>query len=811
MEPRLLPWTGRLGWIAGWSLVVGPLLCLRIALAQEPLTGSLGAHDPSTMILCEGRYYVFTTGHGIPIKVSTNKFHWSSAGTVFPVNRAPAWTTNAVPLFDGTFWAPDIVQVQGRYLLYYSVSSWGSQVSAIGLASSRTLDPARPDYGWTDHGPVIQSRLGDPYNCIDPSVFLDEDGRLWLVFGSYWQGIYIVELDPRTGMRLQPQAAPVRLAWNDQIEAAHLMKRGAYYYLFVNWGTCCAGIDSTYQIRVGRSLSPTGPFRDRQGVNLIQRGGARFLESTGRFVGPGHAGIYREDGQDWLTFHYYDGLDRGIAKLGLARLEWTSDGWPVTTLDWSAFYSLEQDARDQGRLYDGILTNGARIEPVPGRGRAVRFPGSGGHGILPTAVANARTVALWALWDGGPSWQRFFDFGNGTDRYFLLTPRADNGRLRCALTTGGPSGEIRLDAPFAFPTGTWAHVAVTFEEQRAVLYFNAVPVAIRSNVALVPWQVQARSNYLGLSQWPDPPYRGWIDSLRVYGRALTPEEIRRLAWAPPALAHWYNFTAGTRDQIGTAHPRAIVGTRLTAEGLELPGTSQSFVELPGGLITASQPVSLECFARFGTNAPGARLFEFGDVQGGLPVRFVQFFPRTGSGTARLSFNYSGTGLNLDVGPALDGESVHLVCVLDPMAGEVVVYTNGQPARTYQGVVPSLLGVGTGRAYLGRSLLGDAPPLQAVLQDFRVYAGRLTEEEVRANALAGAGQTGLAVSVSIDRQPAGLRFRWPSYALDFQLESTGSLEGPVFWTRLPHAPLLRDGFWEMTVPLPEPPRFYRVGR
>lgn len=763
------------------------------------------------MILCEGRYYVFTTGRGIPIKVSTNKLHWSSAGTVFPVNRAPAWTTNAVPLFDGTFWAPDIVHVNGRYLLYYSVSSWGSQVSAIGLASSPTLDSSRPDYGWTDHGPVIQSGVGDPYNCIDPSVLLDENGRLWLAFGSYWQGIYVVELDPQTGLRAQPQTSPVRVAWNDQIEAAHLYRRGGYYYLFVNWGTCCAGVDSTYQIRVGRSVSPTGPFRDRNGVSLVQRGGEVFLESTGRFVGPGHAGVYREGDQYWVTFHYYDGLDQGTPKLGMARLDWTEDGWPVAGLDWSAFYSFETDARDQGRLYDGTLYNGARVEPVSGRGRGVRLSGTGAYVGLPASVANARTVAFWARWDGGGTWQRFLDFGDGTSRYFLLTPRADNGRFRCALTTSGPGGEIRLDAPFAFPTGSWAHVAVTFEPQRAVLYLNAAPVAVRSNLNLVPWQIQARSNYLGLSQWPDPPYQGWLDSVRIYGRALTPVEIRRLAWVHPGLAHWYDFASGLRDQVGTAHPRSVTGVEATAEGLDFNGAVGSHLELPGGLITVSYPVTLECFVRFGTNEPGARLFELGDVQAGGPARFVSFTPRTASDTARLTFNYSGAGVNLDIGPALDGQAVHLVWVLDPTQGRVTVYTNGVRARLYEGVVPSLLGVGSGRAYLGRSLVGDSPPLRALIQDFRVYAGALSEEDVRANSLAGSGGAGLAVSLVVEPVGPGVRIRWPSYALGFQLEITDRLGDPARWTQVPSAAALRDDFWELILPWTSEPRFHRLRR
>ena len=296
------------------------------AATLPPLSGELQIHDPSTITKCGDSYWAFGTGTGVSSRVSRDLVKWTEGPRVFA--QAPAWTTEVNPRNFGKFWAPDLVHSQGQYLLYYSVSSWGSRESAIGLARSPTLDPKARDYGWRDAGIVVRTSNGDNHNAIDPSVLLDRDDRLWLAFGSYWSGIKLVELNAKTGLCLTTNPPIYSLAWNGSIEAACLHQRGDKYYLLVNWGQCCRGTNSTYEIRMGRSAGVTGPYLDRDGKDMLQGGGSLLLATSGHRIGPGHAGILTVDGQDFLSYHFYNARSRGRAMLEIAPLKWSPDGWP---------------------------------------------------------------------------------------------------------------------------------------------------------------------------------------------------------------------------------------------------------------------------------------------------------------------------------------------------------------------------------------------------------------------------------------------------------------------------------------------------
>jgi len=291
-------------------------------------------HDPSQVLKEDGRYYFFSTGRGISLVQEQPDARWLPIASAFERENLPAWHQELVPANRGYLWAPDLLRIGETYFLYYSVSSFGKQRSAIGLLTGKTLNPKSPQWKWEDQGPIITSDQNSPFNAIDPAIFRDDDGSLWMTWGSFWNGLYLAELHPETGKLLHPQKDHTQIAWAPKIEAPFLHRQEKYYYLFVNHGLCCRGLQSTYEIRVGRSQSITGPYLDQEGKDLREAGGTILLESHGNEIGPGHASILRRNDQEFLCYHYYSKNHRGASRFSLRPLVW-KNGWPWVNLEGS--------------------------------------------------------------------------------------------------------------------------------------------------------------------------------------------------------------------------------------------------------------------------------------------------------------------------------------------------------------------------------------------------------------------------------------------------------------------------------------------
>lgn len=301
-------------------------------------------HDP-VMIKEGDSYHLFCTGRGVAHWSSTDMKNWKQEKPVF--ETAPQWAVDAVPGYRGHTWAPDISYHNGLYYLYYSVSAFGKNTSCIGVATNKTLDPASPDYKWTDHGKVIQSVPGrDMWNAIDPNLVFDDDGQPWLAFGSFWSGMKLVKMAPNLLSVAEPQvwhtiSKRERSFKTDDydpgegaVEAPFIFKKNGYYYLFVSFDYCCRGKDSTYKIVVGRSDKVQGPYLDKEGVRMDHGGGSLVLEGNANWHGVGHNSAYTFDGKDYLVFHGYDASDeRGRSKLIIAEISWDANGWPVVSLE----------------------------------------------------------------------------------------------------------------------------------------------------------------------------------------------------------------------------------------------------------------------------------------------------------------------------------------------------------------------------------------------------------------------------------------------------------------------------------------------
>ncbi|GAO43869.1 endo-1,5-alpha-L-arabinanase [Flavihumibacter petaseus NBRC 106054] len=300
-----------------------------------------GIHDP-VIIREKGYWYVFGTGRGITVMRSADRRNWKRLPPVF--DQPPGWAVKAVSGFKGHIWAPDIAYVRGHYYLFYAVSAFGKNTSCIGVASNKTLDPDSKEYHWLDHGKVIESVPGrDMWNAIDPNLILDEKGTPWLSFGSFWNGIKMVQLDSSLTQPATPQqwytlaarsrnpVLPDSVAGDAAIEAPFIFHHNNYYYLFVSFDYCCRGVKSTYKVVVGRSKSIIGPYLDRDGVPMTLGGGTLVREGDANWMGIGHNAVFSDDGNDYLLYHGYDAHDNGKSKLWQEKIRWRDD-WPEAVI-----------------------------------------------------------------------------------------------------------------------------------------------------------------------------------------------------------------------------------------------------------------------------------------------------------------------------------------------------------------------------------------------------------------------------------------------------------------------------------------------
>lgn len=298
-------------------------------------------HDP-VAIEQDGHYYLFSTGRGISWFSSEDLKNWKKEEPVF--KQAPAWADTVVPEFKNHIWAPDISFHNGVYYLYYSVSSFGKNTSAIGLVTNKTLNTASVDFQWEDQGIIIQSIPNrDLWNAIDPNLIIDQQNIPWLAFGSFWGGIKLVQLKDDLKTLAQPERwytiarrkrdfkFPDSDPGNAALEAPFIFRKNGYYYLFLSWDFCCRGEQSTYKIVVGRSKNVMGPYTDKQGVSLFDGGGTLLLEGNDHWYGLGHNSVYTFNQQDYMFFHAYDAHDGAKPKLQMLPINWDAENWPILT------------------------------------------------------------------------------------------------------------------------------------------------------------------------------------------------------------------------------------------------------------------------------------------------------------------------------------------------------------------------------------------------------------------------------------------------------------------------------------------------
>ena len=332
------------------------LLSVFASKTAEAQVGHPFIHDPSTIVFCDGKYYTFGTGGGGLI--SEDGWHWES-GAVRPGGGA----------------APDAMKLGDRYLVGYSTTGGGlggGHAGTVVTMWNKTLDPNSPDFAFTDAVKVAESLVDEDCDAIDVGFLLDPTtGRLWATYGTYFGFIRQVELDPETGFRKEGNEA-IDVAID--CEASVMMYNNGWYYLLGTHGTCCDGVNSTYNIVCGRSRSVNGPFIDNVGRTMIEGGGKMVANAEGRCIGAGHFGRYvEEEGVEKASFHWEADLDQsGRSTLAIRPLLWVND-WPVCgELFKEGVYEIESVRRGYAlelavkttRMAGGMRGFGPQTEPA---------------------------------------------------------------------------------------------------------------------------------------------------------------------------------------------------------------------------------------------------------------------------------------------------------------------------------------------------------------------------------------------------------------------------------------------------------------
>ncbi|MCF7805482.1 MAG: family 43 glycosylhydrolase [Candidatus Marinimicrobia bacterium] len=332
---------------------------------QGPQFRNVSVHDPMVARADDGTWYVF--GSHLASAKSEDLIQWEQMSSDWQADNplipnpeeelaeALAWPE---PDAEST-WAVSVIKLNGQYYMYFSSANWDSDRSAIGLAIADNIEGpyAYQDtllikkYENGEYSPRADTLFDNSIHpgVIDPHVFFDADGKLWMVYGSYSGGIHILEMDPETGYTKPDQGYGKRIAGGNHgpMEGPYIQYHpgAGYYYLFLSFGTLAA--DGGYNIRVARSENPDGPYLDPNGYNMLQAkgpswdnvepygaklvGNFQFQESGIGYVSPGHnSAYYNESNDKMFIFHHTRFPDQGeFHQVRVHQLLMNSEGWPV--------------------------------------------------------------------------------------------------------------------------------------------------------------------------------------------------------------------------------------------------------------------------------------------------------------------------------------------------------------------------------------------------------------------------------------------------------------------------------------------------
>ncbi|MCB0570260.1 MAG: arabinan endo-1,5-alpha-L-arabinosidase [Phaeodactylibacter sp.] len=422
--------------------------------------GPHNVHDPS--VLKEGNYFYSystdvafgeTAPPGIQIRRSKNLVQWQFVGWAF--DGLPQQGAGFIQQAGGTpftsLWAPYIMKVGSEFRLYYSLSSPTPRLSVIGLAvASNPLGP------WTERGLAVTSTAGPSIqtNAIDPTVVVTPSGSHWLYYGSAWDGIYALQLNPATGLaatngdkgRRIAQRGFTGNAINGNIEGPEIIYQESLgkYFLFIAYDW----LETKYNVRVGRADSPEGPFYDFNGKDLNEEednvpmilAPYRFNNHSG-WQGTAHCSVFSDGARYFMAHQGRPGANKYFMDMHVRKVFWTEDGWPVVSPE--RYAALEQTPITTEELAGSweLILLGYQV--VPGYAEeqvSPDFQTSGPLTLSADGTFNGNAENRWAYnapwlrldWAGGRvdklHVERGRDWENSIDETLLFTGLNEQGQ-----------------------------------------------------------------------------------------------------------------------------------------------------------------------------------------------------------------------------------------------------------------------------------------------------------------------------------------------------------------------------------------------
>ncbi|WP_377273604.1 family 43 glycosylhydrolase [Peterkaempfera sp. SMS 1(5)a] len=570
--------------------------------------------DPSILRGKDGYWYAYGTQnpvfqssgedgeHILPILRSADMVHWTYAGDVFTPQTEPAWENGS------RLWAPDIRYTDGHYNLFYAVSAQNT----FAVATAPT--PTGP---WTDQGAVLPSPSGCPTNNIDEAQFTDQGGTPYMYWGSY-DTLCVAQMN---GDRTRTVGAVTQVARGRRMEGAFVVRRGDFYYLFYSDAGCCDGAYSGYQVKVGRATSPTGPFTDAQGVDLMEltsKGSVVAGANGNRWIGPGHNAIQTDlSGQDWLVYHAIPSDDPdlkpasgGTLKLSrrpmlIDRLDWI-DGWPVLragagpsdtpqtapVASWTA----------GGTFNDGSLsgwhTAGAHAAPwtlATGQDTgpyAVHTGGASTPAFLVTdgrAPADLRAEADLRVTSTGGRAGLVVDYRNPSNYVVAWLDHDRNALVTDVVEDGRSAGEQSTPLPGGFQWEAWRNVAVEIRGTRMTTEVSADRLgdAVATQTRDLPASA-ARAGAVGTAALGGETAADNVGAAALY----TPVTTRVPEPRPGALLPAYSDDFDTATVPGTTADSPWTWVRGPASGVAVTGSALSWPTQGAELYTNTNTASV---------------------------------------------------------------------------------------------------------------------------------------------------------------------------------------------------------------------------